>query len=317
MTALFFSDDGIDPAVALRTDAQSLQRAYETPQARVLMVRRGRVLVRGNETISVAWFRPAELRETVEPDATTIFLGCKNGEPRFATVPTEPPVTANDRFHVPSGVDAEGYIGLYEAAMSLPPVEARLAAQAAHLASWINRTHYCGTCGARMEIVDGGHKRVCANVTCRREEFPRTDPVIITLVTHGERCLLGRQARFAPRRYSPIAGFVEPGESLETAVRREVAEEVGLRIDRVVYRGSQPWPFPASLMLGFWARSIDDRISLDDRELEDAQWFERTDVAKIAAGDSSAKLAIALPPIGVIARLLIEDWIADSGELAE
>ena len=163
-----------------------------------------------------------------------------------------------------------------------------------------------------MELTEGGHKRVCSNGRCAREVFPRTDPVIITLVTRGDRCLLGRQTRFPPRRYSPIAGFVEPGESLEAAVRREVYEEVGLRVGEVMYRGSQPWPFPASLMLGFQAQALDESIALNDHELEDAQWFERRDVRDLVLDASTAKLTIALPPKGVIARALIENWATSS-----
>ncbi|HEX9813033.1 MAG TPA: NAD(+) diphosphatase [Burkholderiales bacterium] len=308
MNSLFFVDDQIDPCAEGRSDAPWLQGMRESPHARYLIVRRGRVMVQGADQLRVAWFQALEAQERIEQDSTTVFLGCERGEPRFAIVPTELPVTANDRFRIPPGKDAQGYVGLYEAAMSLPPVEARLAARAAHFANWLNRTHFCGICGAGMDLVDGGHKRACRNTRCAREEFPRTDPVVITLVIHGDRCLLGRQARFPPRRYSPIAGFVEPGESLEAAVRREVREEVGIRAGDVRYRGSQPWPFPASLMLGFRAQALDERIALNDRELEDAQWFARADILEVISAAADAKLAIGLPPRGVIARALIEDW---------
>lgn len=309
MSPLFFVDDSVDPSARLRVDASALQRMHDADDARYLRVRRGRVMVRMDDGMHIAWFRRRELGESAQRDATMVFLGRQGGAPRFAVVPTESPLTANDRFRASGGVDAEGFVGLYEAAMSLAPVEAQLAARAAHFANWINRTRYCGTCGAAMRVVDGGHKRACTNAQCGREEFPRTDPVVITLVTHGNRCLLGRQARFPPRRYSPIAGFVEPGETLEAAVRREVAEEVGLTVARATYVGSQPWPFPASLMLGYLAESADERITLDDRELEDAQWFERAALAEVAAGAVDAKLAIALPPKGVIARRLIDEWL--------
>lgn len=309
MSPLFFVDDSVDPSGRLRADAAALQRMHDAEDARFLRVRRGRVMVRADGGMRIAWFRRDELQGSKHPGTTMVFLGRQRGAPRFAVVPAEPPLTAHDRFRDTGGVDADGFVGLYEAAMSLAPAEAHLAARAAHFANWINRTRYCGTCGAAMQVVDGGHKRACTNTQCAREEFPRTDPVVITLVTHGNRCLLGRQARFPPRRYSPIAGFVEPGETLEAAVRREVAEEVGLTVTRVSYVGSQPWPFPASLMLGYLAESADERIALNDGELEDAQWFERAALAEVAAGVSDAKLAIALPPEGVIARRLIDEWL--------
>jgi NAD+ diphosphatase len=312
MNSLFFIDDQSDFSADEHCDSQSLQAKRESPDARYLIVRRGRVMVQGSDATEVAWHPSSEIEEWIEQESATIFLGCDRGKPRFAIIPSEPPATANDRFRIPAGVDAEGYVGLYEAAMSLSAMEARFAARAAHYANWINRTHYCGACGAEMDLVDGGHKRICRNTRCAREVFPRTDPVIITLVIHGDRCLLGRQARFPPRRYSPIAGFVEPGESLEAAVRREVREEVGLHAKGVTYRGSQPWPFPASLMLGFHAQAEDQRIVLNDRELEDAQWFAREDVLEIVRGAANAKLQIALPPQGVIARALIEDWVTRS-----
>lgn len=301
MTSLFFIDDTIE--------ATAMEQLRDAGDARYLLVRRGRVMVRFDGEVGIAWFRRDQL-EPADAEATFIFLGRHAERPRFAVVPKEPPLTADDRFRATGGVDADGFIGLYEAAMSLPPVEARLAARAAHFANWINRTRHCGTCGAPMRVADGGHKRACTNRQCGREEFPRTDPVVITLVTRGESCLLGRQARFPPRRYSPIAGFVEPGETLEAAVRREVEEEVGLTISRAVYKGSQPWPFPASLMLGFLAETLDERITLNDRELEDARWFERAELMAATSGEVPPETCVALPPKGVIARLLIDEWLA-------
>jgi len=313
MNTLFFADEHLDSDAGDRGDGAWLQRMRELPQARYLIVRRGRVLVRHGEKMQVAWFPAGDVEAMLESSGTTVFLGCERGEPRFAVIPMEAPVTANDRFRSRPGIDAEGFIGLYEAAVSLEAVEGRLAARAAHFASWINRTHFCGTCGARMDLVDGGHKRVCSNPRCAREEFPRTDPVVITLITREDRCLLGRQARFPPKRYSPIAGFVEPGEALEAAVRREVLEEVGVLAKEITYRGSQPWPFPASIMLGFRAQTQDDRVTLNDRELEDARWFERADIREVISGAKNAKLDIGLPPQGVIARALIDEWALEIG----
>jgi NAD+ diphosphatase len=311
MTSLFFIDDATDPRAELRGDAGAMRRLRDGGDARYMLVRRGRVQVRMDDAQAhIAWFRRGELSAAAQSDSTVVFLGCQESQPRFAVISKETPLTANDRFRASGGVDADGFIGLYEAAMSLAPLEAQLAARAAHFANWINRTRYCGTCGAAMSLIDDGHKQACTNPQCAREEFPRTDPVVIALVIRGERCLLGRQARFPVGRYSAIAGFVEPGETLEAAVRREVQEEVGIAVTRVTYKGSQPWPFPASLMLGFQAEAAHERITLNDHELEDARWFERAELAEVASGTANPKLAIALPPPGVMARLLIDEWLS-------
>jgi NAD+ diphosphatase len=149
----------------------------------------------------------------------------------------------------------------------------------------------------------GGHVLVCSNPVCRHEQFPRIDPAIIVLVSDAERALLGRQAAWPVGRYSTIAGFVEPGESLEDAVAREVLEETGVQVDRIEYHSSQPWPFPSSLMLGFMAQAVTHEVHLKDQELEDARWFTR---AEIIAGTP------VLPPRQSISYRLIETWF-DAG----
>jgi NAD+ diphosphatase len=164
---------------------------------------------------------------------------------------------------------------------------------------WREHHRYCGRCGSPTLALQGGHVMQCSDPTCARQQFPRLDPAVIVLVTDGERALLGRQPAWPPGRYSTIAGFVEPGESLEDAVAREVREETGVVIDEAVYHSSQPWPFPSSLMLGFTAHASQTAIDLSDEELEDAGWFTR---AQIAAGE------IALPTTHSISFRLIEDW---------
>lgn len=181
----------------------------------------------------------------------------------------------------------------------LPEREAGLLAYARALSVWRARHRYCGACGAPTRPTRAGHALVCANLSCRQESFPRIDPAIIVLVTDGERALLGRQASWPQGRYSTIAGFVEPGESVEDAVAREVMEEAGIALGEITYHSSQPWPFPSSLMLGFVARATSTAISRRDSELEDAQWFSR---ANIASGH---------PRVGArtsISWRLIETW---------
>jgi NAD+ diphosphatase len=181
----------------------------------------------------------------------------------------------------------------------LAPAEAGLLAYARAMVHWQSHNRYCGRCAHPMLAVQGGHVMQCSNPTCAHQQFPRLDPAVIVLVTDGERALLGRQPAWPPGRYSTIAGFVEPGESLEDAVAREVREETGVVVDEVIYHSSQPWPFPSSLMLGFSAHAARTAIDLSDQELEDAAWFTR---AQLAAGE------IALPTTHSISFRLIEDW---------
>lgn len=188
----------------------------------------------------------------------------------------------------------------------LPAEQAGLLAYARAMIHWRERHRFCGRCGTPTRAVQGGHVRLCSNEACREQVFPRIDPAIIVLITDGERALLGRQASWPPGRYSTIAGFVEPGESLEDAVVREAAEETGVKIESVDYHSSQPWPFPSSLMLGFVARASTTEIELSDAELEDARWLTRE---QIAAGE------VALPITHSISFRLIEDWFNEGAGL--
>ena len=183
--------------------------------------------------------------------------------------------------------------------MRLPADQASLAAYGRAMVLWDRRHRFCGRCGGATASDEGGHVRRCKDEECCNAMFPRVDPAIIVLVNDGERTLLGRQASWDENRYSTLAGFVEPGESLEEAVAREVREESGVDVDMVDYHSSQPWPFPSSLMLGFTARARTTKIELLDAELEHADWFSREDIAS---------RRIHLPfPVSISYRL-IEDW---------
>ncbi len=181
--------------------------------------------------------------------------------------------------------------------------EAGLLAYARAMSWWRSRHRYCSACGALAEPLRAGHVMRCTNPGCGIEVFPRIDPAIIVLVTDGERALLGRQASWPPGRYSTIAGFVEPGESLEDAVAREVSEETGVHVLAARYHSSQPWPFPSSLMVGFMAEAATGAIACADAELEDARWFSREQIARGEA---------LLPPRTSISHRLIATWF-DAG----
>ena len=191
----------------------------------------------------------------------------------------------------------------------LKPADAALLAYAKPMMHWHDHHRYCGKCGARTRSRRAGHVRVCANPSCEKWHFPRTDPAIIVAVTRDDSCLLARQATWPARRYSVIAGFVEPGESVEHALVREVLEETGLRIDQARYHSSQPWPFPGNMMLGYTATTRDVAIELRDRELEDARWFSRPEIRR-AVTDGSLRL----PPTISIAYRLVEQWFDRSGD---
>jgi NAD+ diphosphatase len=188
---------------------------------------------------------------------------------------------------------------LRAAAMNLPPHEAGLAAFASSLAYWQTRSRHCGVCGAHTLFSAGGHRALCSNAGCGAAFFPRTDPCVIMLVHESDRCLLGRQPSWPEGRYSTLAGFIEPGETLEDAVRRETFEEAGIRVGACRYIASQPWPFPASLMLGFHAEAESDEIRLG-AEMAEVRWFTREE---LRSG------AIKLSPRFSISRHLIDAWV--------
>jgi len=180
-------------------------------------------------------------------------------------------------------------------------------AQGAALLAWNASHRFCGRCGAETAMRAGGYKRRCTG--CGTEHFPRTDPVAIMLTVSGDKCLMGRGRHFAPGVYSALAGFIEPGETIEAAVRRETLEEAGIRLGRVVYHSSQPWPFPYSLMIGCYGEALNEDISTDADELEDCRWFTRAEVLQMLAGTHPGELRV--PPGHAIAHQLIRTW-ADS-----
>ena len=185
----------------------------------------------------------------------------------------------------------------------LPPDEMAILAHARSLMHWRNRHRFCGVCGTACEPISAGNTMACPN--CKTHHFPRTDPAVIMLVTRGDQALLGHSQRFPnSTMYSTLAGFVEPGESLEEAVAREVLEESGIRVGRVSYHSSQPWPFPGSIMLGFYAEGLTEAITIDTQELTDVRWFSRAMLRE------HKDHGFSLPRQDSIARRLIEDWIA-------
>ena len=227
-----------------------------------------------------------------QPNGDSVFLGLSGERPLFAQ-------DAGD-----GEPDRGRPAGLREAATVLPAEEAALAAYAGSLLAWHRRHRFCANCGKPTEHADGGHERHCRH--CDAHHFPRTDPVVIVRVVDGQRLLLGRQAGWPEGRFSVLAGFVEPGETLEEAVRREVREESNVDVGEVGYVASQPWPFPSSLMIGFHAVADDGREPHPrDGELSEVRWFDRAEVEAAAAGSAGVRL----PPPYSISRRLIDGWL--------
>lgn len=273
-----------------RKDSGWLAEALSSNATRFVPVWGNRCLVGGDPPGTVLLER-AQIDPFVD-EHNVIFLGLFRNQPAFA-------VSISRELDPPFG-DLGEFKDLRFLGTVLPPDEANLAAHARALVLWHHATPYCGKCGSASQPEAGGNSRRCCNPDCDQEIFPRTDPAIIVLVANGDRCLLGRQASWPEGRYSTIAGFVEPGESLEDAVRREVYEETNIRVGAVHYHSSQPWPFPSALMLGFVAEATSDDIHLNDGELEDARWFTREQLRKEETG---------LPFRISIARRLVDYWL--------
>jgi NAD+ diphosphatase len=274
----------------LRKDEARLRAALSDPQTFFVPLWRTQNLIsRAASNFAAEFLRGFSDFETLRGEP--ILLGEFRSQLCFAIeLPdTEPPAL---------DLNAE-FMDLRTVASDLDRDEGGILSYARAMVLWRERHRFCGRCGSPTVATQAGHVLVCTNDQCKHQQFPRTDPAIIVLVTDGERALLGRQASWPAGRYSTIAGFVEPGESLEDAVRREVLEETGVPVGEVEYHSSQPWPFPSSLMLGFTAHAIGTDIRQVDDELEDVRWLTRS---QIAAGE------VALPnPVSISFRL-IEDW---------
>ncbi|HEY1313339.1 MAG TPA: NAD(+) diphosphatase [Steroidobacteraceae bacterium] len=286
----------LDRVAHLRQDPAWFAAAFADERSRAIPVWNSRSLIVEGNTPRAAYLPLHQVPPERRSGLDLVLLG-RSGDTHYFTYDIEsaepPPMPPGTRFE-----------DLRLIAAALPMDEAGLLSYARAIISWRRRNRFCGACGASTVPAKSGHVLVCTNPSCRHEQFPRLDPAIIVLVGEGDRALLGRQASWPVGRYSTIAGFVEPGESLEDAVAREVFEETGIEVDRIEYHSSQPWPFPASLMLGFTAHAITTEVHLNDQELEDARWFTR---AELAANGTL------LPPRQSISFRLIEDWFDAGG----
>lgn len=289
-----FAGAFVDRIGERRKDSAWLAEAVRSEQSCFLPVWGEQCLIGGDPLRAILLSR--DQAGTMVDDRDLIFLGLFRDRPAFA-LPIS--AAANAPFPELGEFHDLRYLGTV-----LPLDEANLVAHARALVLWHASQEFCGVCGSSARPETAGNSRVCMNEVCGRQIFPRVDPAIIVLVEQGNRCLLGRQASWPEGRYSTIAGFVEPGESLEDSVRREVYEETNVRVGAVRYHSSQPWPFPSSLMLGFMAEATSSEIILNDGELEDAQWFTRK---QLRSGFPKLPFQIS------IARRLVDHWLAADG----
>jgi NAD+ diphosphatase len=326
---LALSRSTLDRAANRRLEPGLLDQLLARPSTVVLLLDADQAPVaQRSGPPTLALLEPQEAARFVKdawPDAdarlVTLYLGdAPDGREHVVLARTTPPLKGSG---LPKGIPAPPeqppqappntrWAALREIGALLDDTDAGMLTAAVALAHWHAATPCCSRCGTPTEVIQAGWARSCPH--CGAEHYPRTDGAVIMAVTDpDDRILLGRQVRWPVGRYSCLAGFVEPGESLEAAVRREVQEEAGVRVGEVEYRGSQPWPFPASLMLGFRARALGTDLEVDGEELASARWWTREELAlDIATGE------VKLPPTVSIARRLIEDWyggpLQDDGE---
>ena len=301
-----YTGSPLDRADGRRTDEAWIAGRLDDPRSRWVPVWRARTLFRGldegrPEAVFLTGEAATALRRAGGPWA---FLGLQDGTAVFAvdvSAVEDPLPLLPDGAALPPG--AARFEDLRRLGPGLPANEAAVLAHARGLMHWRTRHGFCGVCGGRCEPRSAGHAMACTQ--CQAQHFPRTDPAVIMLVHRGGHALLGHSTRFPKvTMYSTLAGFVEPGESLEEAVAREVFEESAVRVGQVRYHSSQPWPFPSSIMLGFYAEGLTEEITIDPNELRDARWFSRAELRDPGAH------GFAVPPQDSIARRLIEDWVA-------
>jgi len=310
-----FGGGELDRAAHCRGEHEKLKALLEADGGGVLAVWRGKPLM-NSETSEPVWL-PHDHVVLNEADEAPVFLGLDDGHARFAQdisqwEPSEVPDTLGAFFDPseqahPETEPHQVFCELRANMSRLGRRDAELVATAKAILGWHETHGFCASCGARTEIGQAGWQRDCD--ACGRHHFPRTDPVVIMLITNGNSVLMGRSPGWPEGMYSLLAGFVEPGETIEAAVRREVMEEAGIEVGEVTYLSSQPWPFPSSLMFGCAGRALSEQIEMDPTEIEDAMWVTREAMADAFAGEHPVLMPARK---GAIARFLLENWLADT-----
>lgn len=292
----------LDRNVELRDDAQWVANTLANPNTRLVPLWRSRSLLERNDEGTIAiYLSPARLTEPDRIQPPTL-LGSDGERDYFAVS-----VTDSQKDEILAKLPNAKFADLRRASIDMAAKHAGILAYAKALHYWQHRHAFCGVCGSPNLLRSAGHRMKCSNDECARESFPRIDPAIIVLVTHGDSCLLGRNSKWRARHFSTLAGFVEPGESLEDAVVREVYEEVQVNLKNIRYVSSQPWPFPASAMCGFYAEAL-DRSSGSSEEVQETRWFSVDSLTQAVLSDE-VRLS---PPVSIAFRLLA-DWFRKNG----
>lgn len=296
----FYAGSGLDRVSHVRRDEAWLLEQLQAPGTRVVPVWRSQSLMVMGDSPAAVYLNGESAAAFAAQGALVVFLGLLDDVAHFAV-----DLSHHDRPLESDSLRGRGeFVDLRTTGALLDRANGSLLAYARGLMYWHARHRFCGACGHPTRVGEAGHTRVCTNAGCGIPHFPRTDPAVIMLVTDGDRCLMGRQSAFPPGMYSTLAGFVEPGESLEEAVSREVFEETAIRTTDVRYHSSQPWPFPGSIMLGFHARALDTAITVNRSELEDARWFTRAELRASPENET-----FRMPRKVSIARQLVDHWI--------
>ena len=301
---LGYTENGLDRAAERRVDTAWLAACQADPVARTYVIGGEMIILKKGDGVHEPAFTPHEAR-ALAPTVEQVFLGLDSGRARFgngiAPSDAEALKARDDLFVIDlRSIAVQGLV----TPEHLPPL-----AEAKAMLHWHARHRFCSVCGGRSEVAEAGWKRVCP--ACKAEHFPRTDPVAIMLSVKDDRALLGRSGRFAATMWSCLAGFVEPGESIEDAVRRETLEEAGITCGRVKYLYSQPWPFPMSLMNGCLAEALSDDIRMDENELVGCRWFSKDELAAMLMRKHPEGLTC--PPPVAIAHHIIRTWVESEG----
>jgi len=317
----YYSQNPLYRASDMRKDSEALEAAKNNPKSKfIIFSQQQPFLIRSDgpqKKYKFAVFSLSQLTPAMLSSGTLVFMGLETWDPHssawFALDIHDKGSDLVNKMY-PEGT----FAAPFPLTMQMEATHAGLFAEAHSILCWLDKYKFCATCGSKTTIAEGGYKRVCDNAECtsrtsiQNTSYPRVDPSLIMLVVSPDKkeCLLGRQKRFPPKMFSCLAGFMEPGECIEDTCRREVEEESGVKVGRVDYHSSQPWPFPAVLMLGCIAQARTSALNVDKDELEDARWFPRAEAAQMLAGQHPNGLFV--PPPTAIAHQLIKSWIASS-----